>query len=85
VVDSKDGSPIAGATISVNGKSVGVTSATGEFSVKVPAGIGKLGVSSIGFSDIEVIIGNGPVTVSMTQGESKSLSEVVVVACGGQK
>lgn len=78
VVDSKDGNPIAGATISVNGRSVGVTSATGEFSVKVPTGTRTLEFSSIGFSDIEVTIGDGPVTVSMSQGESKSISEVVV-------
>ncbi len=78
VVDSKDGNPVAGATISVNGRSVGVTSATGEFSVKVPSGTRKLGFSSIGFNDIEVTISDGPVTVSMSQGESKSISEVVV-------
>lgn len=85
VTDSKDGTPLAGATISVNGKSVGVTTATGEFSVKVPSGTRKLGFSSIGFNDVEVAIGDGPVSVSMTAGESKSLSEVVVVAYGSQR
>lgn len=78
VVDNKDGNPVAGATISVNGRSVGVTSATGEFSVKVPSGTRKLFFSSIGYNDIEVTIGDGPVSVSMAPGESKSISEVVV-------
>lgn len=78
VVDSKDGSPVAGATISVNGKSVGVTSVTGEFKVTVPANARKLAFSSIGFNDIEVAIGDGPINVSMEAGESKTISEVVV-------
>lgn len=78
VIDSKDGSPVAGATISVNGKSVGVTSVTGEFKVTVPASARKLAFSSIGFNDIEVAIGDGPINVSMEAGESKTISEVVV-------
>lgn len=85
VTDAKDGSPIAGATITANGRSVGVTSATGEFSVKVPSNTRKLAFSSIGFTDAEVSIGEaGPITVSMSQGESKSLNEVVITGYGSQ-
>ncbi len=77
-INSKDGSPISGATITSNGRSVGSTDVTGDFSVIVPSGARKLGFSFVGFNDIEVTIGEGPVSVSMTEGESKSISEVVV-------
>ncbi len=78
VTDSRDNSPVAGATISIGGRSVGVTSLTGEFTVTIPASTTKLGFSSIGYDDIEVNIGTGPVNVTMTLGESKNISEVVV-------
>jgi TonB-dependent SusC/RagA subfamily outer membrane receptor len=78
VTDSKDGSPIAGATISLGGRSIGVTNLSGEFSVSVPTNTKKLSFTSIGFNDIDVNIGDGPVNVSMVVGESKSISEVVV-------
>jgi TonB-linked SusC/RagA family outer membrane protein len=77
-VTDKDGGPIAGATVSLNGRSIAITSLTGDFSVSVPVGTKKLGFSSIGFNDTEIIIGDGPVRVSMVQGETKSISEVVV-------
>lgn len=78
VLDSKDGTPISGVTITANGKSVGVTSASGDFTVTVSASVKKLSFSSIGFSDIEVAITGGKMNVSMTQGESQAISEVVV-------
>jgi TonB-linked SusC/RagA family outer membrane protein len=78
VVNAKDGSPVVGATISVNGRSIGATSSIGEFSVKVTTSTSKLSVSSIGFSDIDVSIGAGPLNISMTAGESKTFTEVVV-------
>ena len=78
VADGKDGSPVAGATISVNGRSIGATSATGEFSVRVSPSTRKLSVSSIGFADIDVNVGDGPLNISMTAGESKTVTEVIV-------
>lgn len=78
VTDSKNGTPLAGVTVSANGRSVGVTSVTGEFKVTVPSSVRVLSFSSIGFNDIEVTIGDGPLTISMVEGESKTISEVVV-------
>ncbi|RXK60367.1 SusC/RagA family TonB-linked outer membrane protein [Lacibacter luteus] len=78
VVDGRDGTPVAGATITANGRSVGVTSAAGEFSINVSAATKKLVFSSIGFNDLEVTITGETLNVSMTAGESKAISEVVV-------
>ena len=78
VANAKDGSPVVGATISVNGRSIGATSSTGEFSVNVPPSTSQLTVSSIGFADIDVVIGNGPLNISMTVGESTTVTEVIV-------
>ena len=82
VTDSKDGSPLSGATISVNGKSIGVTDQSGAFTIVVPSSTKKLSFTSIGFSDIEVTITDGPLNVSMTVGDSKSIAEVIVTGYG---
>lgn len=78
VVNAKDGSPVVGATINVNGRSIGATSSTGDFSVNVPTSTSKLSVSSIGFADISVNIGNSPLNISMIAGESQTVTEVIV-------
>ena len=52
VSDSKDGSAIVGATISLNGKSIGITDQSGAFSVSVPSNARKLTITSIGFTDM---------------------------------
>ena len=78
VVNAKDGSPVVGATINVNGRSIGATSSTGEFSVKVTPSTTKLSISSIGYADIDVSVGDGPLNISMAAGESKTVTEVIV-------
>ena len=78
VVNAKDGSPVVGATINVNGRSIGATSSTGEFSVKVTPSTTKLSISSIGFADIDVSVGDGTLNISMAEGESKTVTEVIV-------
>ena len=78
VVNAKDGSPVVGATINVNGRSIGATSSTGEFSVKVTPSTTKLSISSIGYADIDVSVGDGPLNISMEAGESKTVTEVIV-------
>ena len=78
VVNAKDGSPVVGATINVNGRSIGATSSTGEFSVKVTPSTTKLSISSIGYADIDVSVGDGLLNISMAEGESKTVTEVIV-------
>lgn len=83
VTDSKDGSPIAGATISVKGLSVGTVSGEdGTFSLSVPEKATTLTISVIGFETQDVPISGSSVQVSLKASESKSLDEVLVVGYG---
>jgi TonB-linked SusC/RagA family outer membrane protein len=78
VTDSKDGSPMTGVTISVNGQAVGTSKNDGTFSVTVPTSARTLVVSSVGYNDLEVSITGSALDLKMTAGQDKSLSEVVV-------
>lgn len=78
VTDAKDGSPMVGATISVNGQAYGTTKNDGTFSVSIPSRARTLVVSSVGYNDLEVSITDGSLDIKMTPGQDKSLSEVVV-------
>ena len=84
VLDAKDGSPIAAASVVVKGASAGVkTSADGSFALTIPTSVAKLVVSSVGYSSREVNA-EGAVTVSLNQ-TSNQLNEVVVVGYGTRK
>ena len=77
-ITDPNGAGLAGVAISANGKPVGVTGSDGGFSVKVPTSTKSITLSSIGYADMDVTLGAGPVNVAMAVGESKSLQEVVV-------
>lgn len=78
VTDAKDGSALSGATIYVQGTNRTTKSNNdGSFSVTAPTSARTLLVSFIGFKNIVVTIGNGPLQVSMET--DVSLSEDVVV------
>lgn len=84
VLDAKDGSPVAAASIVAKGTSSGAkTAADGSFAITVPSSVTKLVVSSVGYSSKEVDA-NGTVTVSLNQ-TSTQLEEVVVVGYGTRK
>ncbi|MCH7410439.1 TonB-dependent receptor [Belliella sp. DSM 111904] len=76
------GEPIPGATIIVEGSSLGtVTDSEGNFSLEVPPG-GSLVVSFIGYKSIRVEVGNRTnIQVTMSDDET-SLEEFVVVGYG---
>jgi TonB-dependent starch-binding outer membrane protein SusC len=78
ISDTKDGTPLAGVTISVNGQAVGASKTDGTFSVSVPSKAQVFILSSVGYSDLETAITTGIMDIKMTKGENKSLSEVVV-------
>lgn len=79
ITDSKDGNPIAGATISLkDGRSIGITDAQGSFKVNVPTGTKSLVFSFVGYSDVEASVAAGTVEAKMSAGQNKLLSEVVV-------
>jgi len=85
VKNAKDNSPVAFATVTVKGTTVATTtSATGDFIINVPEGKNTLVVSSVGFDDSEVPIGNGTVSVSLKEKVS-SLDEIVVTGYTAQK
>ncbi|MFM6993869.1 MAG: SusC/RagA family TonB-linked outer membrane protein, partial [Sediminibacterium sp.] len=84
VLDAKDGSPVAAASVVAKGTFTGAkTAADGSFAITVPSSVTKLVVSSVGYSSKEVDA-NGTVTVSLNQ-TSTQLNEVVVVGYGTRK
>lgn len=85
VTDSKDGSPIIGASVLVKGSSVGtVTGADGEFSISVPEKAGILEVSSVGYTTQDVnITGQSNIAVSLVASAlTENLNEVIVIGYG---
>jgi iron complex outermembrane receptor protein len=82
VTDSKDGSPVAGASVTVKGTKMGTqTNAGGEFTISVPSTATTLVVSSVGFGTKEATIGEGAVNISLATA-ANDLNEVVVVGYG---
>ena len=80
VTDAKDGSPIAGATISVKGKRANaISNLDGTFEVKADLGA-ALEISYVGYNS-QNIKGSSNTQVALTQ-DSKSLSEIVVTGVG---
>ena len=83
VVSQEDGQPIIGATVWIEGTSVGtITDVNGKFSVNVPAGK-KLTVSYVGMQSATVAAKNN-MRVYL-KADAHSLDEVIVVAYGTQK
>ncbi|CAN5769929.1 TonB-dependent receptor [soil metagenome] len=86
VTGAKDNQPINGASVLVKGTNVGAaTSATGTFTINVPAGKNVLVISSVGFDDMEVNVSSQTsVTVSLKE-KTSSLDEIVVTGYTAQK
>ena len=82
IKDSKDDSPIAGATIRAKGGKAATTSLQdGSFTLKVDAKIKEIIISYVGYNDREVSVSEGSLNIALTQ-NSQSLNEVVVVGYG---
>ena len=85
VTDSKDGSPVAGVTVSAKGTKTSVqTAADGTYKISVPPGSSSLIFTSVGFSRQELSVGNGIVNVSFAAA-NQQLNEVIVVGYGSQR
>ncbi len=83
VVSQEDGQPVIGATVWIEGTSVGtITDANGKFSVNVPAGK-KLTVSYVGMQSRTVVAADN-MRVYL-KADSHSLNEVLVTGYGTQK
>ena len=84
ITDSKDGTPIIGASIQAKGSRIGTTSKTdGTFSLTFDSKITTLVISSIGYETQEVTVSGAAVAVSMVASAGTSLNEVVVIGYGG--
>lgn len=83
VTDSKDGSPVAGASITPKGSAGGTTTATdGTFSIRIGSSVKTIVISSVGFATQEVnVTANTVLNISLVANQS-NLSEVVVVGYG---
>jgi len=86
VTDSKDGSPVANASVTIKGTKTGTTTdASGNFKISVSGSSDVLVISSVGFGRTEIPVGDqAQVAVSLT-GSAAALTEVVVVGYGTQR
>ncbi|HLO80105.1 MAG TPA: TonB-dependent receptor [Chitinophagaceae bacterium] len=86
VTDEKDGTPLAGVSISVPGTNIGtVSAADGTFTLKVPANTKTLEFSSVNHALQTVPLTKATeLNVAMTTQE-RAISEIVVVGFGVQK
>src|SRR6185503_1605364 len=73
--------PIVGATVTAKNSSVNtLTNSEGVFSIRIPSGVEKLIISSVGFAPQEISV-NGKTEITVTLNVSTAeLSEVVVTA-----
>ena len=88
VTDSKDGSPVFGASVLATGggaKQGTQTAADGSFSLSVPAGTTKLVISSIGYDKQEVALGSKSTFSISLVSNSQDLNQVVVIGYGTVK
>lgn len=78
---NEKGEPIAGASITIKGSTIGTTtSSDGSFSINANKG-DVLIISSIGYTEQEVTVSGQPITIALIPIENK-LDEVVVVGYG---
>ena len=81
-----DGSPVAGASITVNGTTTGTqTDASGNFSISVPSGRNALTVSSVGFETQNLTLGAGSTVTATLRASATSLNEIVVTGYTAQR
>lgn len=84
VVSQEDGQPIIGATVWIDGTSVGTaTDVNGKFTLTLPSGKKMLRVSSVGMESVTVAAQS---TMRITlKSDAKALSEVVVTGYGSAR
>lgn len=85
-VISEQGTPLAGVSVTVKGKTAGVSTDTeGNFTLDAAEG-DVLVISSVGFNSTEHAVGTeATITIVLTTAESSRMDEVVVVGYGTAK
>jgi len=85
VTSAKTSQPISFATVTVKGTNVATaTDIAGAFTITVPPGRSVLTITSVGFADQDVTIGNGPINVALAD-QVSNLDEIVVTGYTAQK
>ena len=77
ITDAQTGTPLSGASISADGKTVGTTGANGTFTVTVPVNTKALRFSYLGYESFEEKVSGSSVNVKLTSSD-KVLNDVVV-------
>lgn len=86
VTDSKDGSPMVGASVIAKGTNIGTqTGSDGSYKLTISSSITKLVISSVGFGNVEVDIANKSTADVKLTSAADALSDVVVVGYGTRK
>lgn len=87
VTDSKDGSPVVGASVQPKGSRTGAsTKADGTYSINVGSNVNTIVITSIGYESQEIsIAGKSSVDVSFVGTFGSNLNEVVVTGYGTSK
>jgi TonB-linked SusC/RagA family outer membrane protein len=86
ITDSKDGSPLAGVSITVKGGRIGTqTKADGTFSLGVPANANTLVISSVGYATQEVNVSDQTSVNVLLVSSGTNLNEIVVIGYGTRK
>lgn len=82
VTDQKDGSPVAGVSVSAKGTNIGtVTGSEGKFALSVPETANTLVFSAIGFGTREETITGDSLIVAL-ESTAANLNEIVVIGYG---
>lgn len=86
VTDSKDGSPLSGASVVAKGTSTGTqTGADGSFKLTVPSTVKTLVISFAGFGNVEVNISATNTANAKLTSTADALTDVVVIGYGSRK
>lgn len=86
VTGAADHQPLVGATVAVKGsRTVVTTSATGEFTITVPAGKTKLVITSVGFESSEFDISASDHITAVLKESTSQLNDVVVTGYTSQR
>jgi TonB-linked SusC/RagA family outer membrane protein len=86
VTDSKDGSPLSGASVVAKGTSTGTqTGADGSFKLTVPSTTKTLVISFAGFGNAEVNISGSNTADAKLTSTADALTDVVVIGYGSRK
>ena len=86
IVTDADGEPLIGASVLVEGTTVGtVTDLDGTYSLALPEGANQLVFAYTGFNTQKVELERFPRRIDVTMEEGVQLSEVVVTALGGAR